>query len=62
MQDSTEAPTAGEVGELCAQLRDLSGRYARFEDVPSAEVDAYMARNMARKRDVLGRIDPETLL
>jgi hypothetical protein len=56
--DTTEPVTVGDVGALLAQLRELSGRYARFEDVPQGEVDAYMAR----KRDVLGRINREALL
>jgi hypothetical protein len=58
MADYAARPAAGEVNDLLAHLRVLSGRYARFEDVPEAEVDAYLAR----KRDVLGRIDPGALL
>lgn len=58
MPHPKEPASVEEIGGLLAQLRDLSGRYARFEDVPQAEVDAYLTR----KRDVLGRIERETLL
>lgn len=54
----TEPPAVEDIGALLAELRDLSGRYTRFEDVPQGEVDAYTAR----KRDVLGRIGTGALL
>lgn len=47
------APTVGEVADLLAELRTLSGRLARFEPVTADELGAYHAR----KVELFDRID-----
>lgn len=56
MADLTERPSG--VGDLLAGLRDISGRLARFEDVPEAEMRAWKARKLA----LLGHVDTGALL
>ena len=46
MRDSMEVPTVEEVGDLLAEMRDITGRLARFEDVDQEELDAYQARKV----------------
>ena len=50
----TGNPSAAEVADLLARLRDISDRLARFEDVPQADLDAFQAA----KRRLVERIEP----
>jgi hypothetical protein len=58
MADTTEAPGVGEVADLLAELCDIGGPLARFDDVTADELAAFESR----KRAVLDRIDPGRLL
>lgn len=50
-----DTPTAAEVAALLDRLCSISGRQARFEDVPADE----LAQFEADKRALIERIDPE---
>jgi len=54
MTDTPDSPSLAEVGDFTADLRDLSRRMMRFEDIPADELAAFHTRRDA----VLGRIEP----
>ncbi|HMG44639.1 MAG TPA: hypothetical protein VK611_25115 [Acidimicrobiales bacterium] len=49
-----DTPTLTEVGDFTADLRDLSRRLMRFEDIPAGE----LADFHTRKQALLERIEP----
>jgi hypothetical protein len=49
-----DTPSLAEVGDFLADLRDLTGRMMRFEDIPADE----LADFHTRKQALLGRIEP----